>query len=39
MLWLGCALHEYMPIVYAIVMHVNVYRLLCMNCYGDGYAC
>jgi len=28
-----------MLVVYAFLMHVNVYMLLCMNFHGHGYAC
>jgi len=36
---LGCACHECVSVVYAFVMHVNVYILLCMHYSGYGYAC
>ena len=39
MLLLGCVCHECISIVYSFVMHVNVYMLLCMHCYGHGCAC
>lgn len=39
MLLLGCVFHECILVVYAFVMHVNVYTLLCMHCHGYGYAC
>jgi len=39
MLLLECVFHECMSIVYAFVMHVSVYSLLCMHCHGYGYAC
>ena len=36
---LGCVCHECTPIVYAFVMHANVYMLLCMHWHGYIYAC
>jgi len=39
MLLLGCVCHECMSVVYAFVMHVDVYMLLCMHCHGYGFAC
>jgi len=39
MLFLGCVFHECMSVVYAFIIHVNVYMLLCMHCHGYGYAC
>lgn len=38
MLMLGCVFHECMLVVYEFVMHISVYMLLCMHCYGCGYA-
>ena len=39
-MWLlGCLFYECMLVVYAFLMHVNVYMLLCMNFHGHGYAC
>ena len=38
MLLLGCVSHECMPVVYAFVMHVSFYMLLCMHCHGYIYA-
>ena len=34
MLLTGCVCHECMSMVYAFSMHDNVYRLLCIHCYG-----
>lgn len=39
MLFLGCVCHECMLIVYAFVMYVSVYILLCMHFHGYGNAC
>ena len=39
MLLLGFICHECMLVVYAFVMHVNVYMFLCMYYHGYGYAC
>jgi len=39
LLLLGCVCHDYMLVVYAFVMHVNVYMLLCMHCLRYIYAC
>jgi len=39
MLLLGCVYHECMLVLYAFVMHLNVYMLLCMHCHAYGYEC
>jgi len=39
MLLLGCVYHECMSVVYAFVMHVIVYMLLCMHFHGYIYVC
>ena len=39
-MWLlGCSCPNCLSVVYAFVMHANVYMLLCIHCHGYGYAC